>query len=195
MTCDCSRSTSPRSAWTARSGASGSTPCSTRTIPSQHVRLVEHGILDSLKVPQPPPPLRIPLSSHGFTTQMFWDSDIGKWIEAASYALAPPPRRDDRGADRRDRRRSRQGAGARRLSELLVSRPRARQALDQPPRQSRALLRRPHARRRHRLLPGDRPAEAARHHAPLHRPHRHGASARVRTRSAAIAATRRSSWR
>lgn len=60
----------------------------TRTIPSQHARLVEHGILDSLDVPQPPPPLRIPRHRHNdFTTQIFWDSDIGKWIEAASYAL------------------------------------------------------------------------------------------------------------
>ena len=64
----------------------------------------------------------------------------------------PPPRRDHRGADRRHRRRSREGAGAGRLPELLVSRPRAGQALDQPPRPPRALLRRPHARRRDRLL-------------------------------------------
>ena len=60
----------------------------TKTIPSQHVRLVEYGILDSLKIPQPPPPLRFARNSHDFTTQVFWDSDVGKWIEAASYALA-----------------------------------------------------------------------------------------------------------
>lgn len=60
----------------------------TRTIPSQHVRMKEYGILDSLKLPQPVPPLRIPLNSHDFTTQIFWDSDVGKWIEAASYALS-----------------------------------------------------------------------------------------------------------
>src|SRR5262245_59850640 len=59
----------------------------TRTIPSQHMRLVEHGLLASLDVPQPPPPLRIPRNHHNFTTQIFWDSDVGKWIEAASYAL------------------------------------------------------------------------------------------------------------
>ena len=57
------------------------------TIPSQHVRLVEYGLLDSLKLPQPVPPLRIPIRNHGMSTQVFWDSDIGKWIEAASYAL------------------------------------------------------------------------------------------------------------
>jgi len=60
----------------------------TRTIPSQHRQLDAHGILESLKIPQPAPPLRIPLNSHNFTTQIFWDSDVGKWIEAASYALA-----------------------------------------------------------------------------------------------------------
>ena len=57
------------------------------TIPSQHRQLEKNGILDSLTIPQPPPPLRIPPNSHNFTTQIFWDSDVGKWIEAASYAL------------------------------------------------------------------------------------------------------------
>ena len=59
-----------------------------RTIPSQHKKLGEYGILDSLKLPQPPPPLRFPRHANGFTVQVFWDSDVGKWIEAASYALA-----------------------------------------------------------------------------------------------------------
>lgn len=58
------------------------------TIPSQHKQLRSHGILDSLKLPQPVPPLHIPLNDHNFTTQIFWDSDVGKWIEAASYALS-----------------------------------------------------------------------------------------------------------
>lgn len=60
----------------------------TRTIPSQHVQLASHGILDSLKLPKPVPPLRIPRNKHNFTTQIFWDSDVGKWIEAAAYALS-----------------------------------------------------------------------------------------------------------
>jgi uncharacterized protein len=60
----------------------------TRTIPSEHEQLQRHGLLDSLKVVQPPPPLRIPISNHGMSTQVFWDSDVGKWIEAASYALS-----------------------------------------------------------------------------------------------------------
>jgi DUF1680 family protein len=59
------------------------------TIPSQHARLAEHGLLESLKVMQPPPPFRIPpKKERNFTTQIFWDSDVGKWIEAAGYALS-----------------------------------------------------------------------------------------------------------
>ncbi|KQT44777.1 hypothetical protein ASG47_15190 [Devosia sp. Leaf420] len=64
-----------------------------RTVPSQHKKLGEYGILDSLKLPNPPPPLRFPRHANGFTVQVFWDSDVGKWIEAASYALAH--RRDE----------------------------------------------------------------------------------------------------
>src|SRR5579863_4861240 len=59
-----------------------------RTIPSQHAKLKQVGILDSLKLPRPVPPLTIPRNSHNFTMQIFWDSDVGKWIEAASYALS-----------------------------------------------------------------------------------------------------------
>jgi DUF1680 family protein len=59
-----------------------------RTIPSQHAKLVEVGILESLKLPKPVPPLKMPRNNHGFTVQVFWDSDVGKWIEAAAYALA-----------------------------------------------------------------------------------------------------------
>ncbi len=59
-----------------------------RTIPSQHAKLGEVGILESLKLPKPVPPLKIPRNNHGFTVQVFWDSDVGKWIEAASYALS-----------------------------------------------------------------------------------------------------------
>ena len=50
------------------------------TIPSQHKKLSEYGYLSSLKLPQPPPPLRFPRHANGFTVQVFWDSDIGKWI-------------------------------------------------------------------------------------------------------------------
>jgi len=64
-----------------------------RTIPSQHAKLKEYTALDMLKLPNPPPPLRFPRHANGFTVQVFWDSDIGKWIEAASYALSH--RRDE----------------------------------------------------------------------------------------------------
>ena len=37
----------------------------TRTIPSQHVQLAKHGILESLMLPNPPPPLRFPRKSAG----------------------------------------------------------------------------------------------------------------------------------
>jgi DUF1680 family protein len=59
-----------------------------RTIPSEYEQLRAHGILESLTIPKPTPPLRIPHNRHNFTTQIFWDSDVGKWIEAASYALS-----------------------------------------------------------------------------------------------------------
>lgn len=60
----------------------------TRTVPSQYEQLLSHGILESLELKQPPPPLRIPHNHHNFTTQIFWDSDIGKWIEVAGNALS-----------------------------------------------------------------------------------------------------------
>ena len=60
----------------------------TKTIPSQYEQLRENGILESLTIPSPPPPLRIPIRGHGLTTQVFWDSDVGKWIEIASYGLS-----------------------------------------------------------------------------------------------------------
>ena len=59
-----------------------------RTIPSQHRKLEAQGILESLTIHHPPPPLRIPSNEYGFTAQIFWDSDVGKWVEAAGYALA-----------------------------------------------------------------------------------------------------------
>ena len=60
----------------------------TRTIPSQHRQLAAHNILRSLKLPKPVPPLTIKPHANGFTTEIFWDSDVGKWVEAAAYALS-----------------------------------------------------------------------------------------------------------
>lgn len=58
-----------------------------RTIPSQYRQLEQNGYFETLDLTRPAPPLTIPEDERGFTTQIFWDSDIGKWIEAASYAL------------------------------------------------------------------------------------------------------------
>ncbi len=58
------------------------------TIPSQHKKLEDYGYLDSLTLPKPVPPLRFPRHANGFSVQIFWDSDVGKWIESASYALS-----------------------------------------------------------------------------------------------------------
>jgi DUF1680 family protein len=60
----------------------------TKTVPSQYEQLKTNGILESLLLLDPPPPLRVPRNDRNFTQQIFWDSDIGKWVEAASYALA-----------------------------------------------------------------------------------------------------------
>ncbi len=58
------------------------------TVPSQYEQLKKNGILESLELKQPAPPLRIAHNHHNFTTQIFWDSDIGKWIEVAGNALS-----------------------------------------------------------------------------------------------------------
>ena len=58
------------------------------TIPSQHAQLAKYNVLESLKLPQPVPPLTFKPHDNGFSTQIFWDIDVGKWIAAASYALS-----------------------------------------------------------------------------------------------------------
>jgi uncharacterized protein len=63
------------------------------TIPTQYDRLVESGIREGMKRTPEPPPFYIPRDKRGFTTEIFRDSDMAKWIEAASYALRH--RRDD----------------------------------------------------------------------------------------------------
>ena len=167
----------------------------TRTIPSQHVKLGEHGILNSLKLPKPVPPL-----AHSRATATISPCRCSGTPTSASgsrrrLCAVAPARCGHRSQDRRHRRRSRAGAVAGRLSQLLVHRARAREALDQSARQPRALQCRPHARRRDRLFPRHRPAPAARHHGALCRSCRADVSAAVRARSAAIAAIRRSSSR
>lgn len=57
------------------------------TIPTQHDRLEEEGFLEVLDFDRPPGPLVRPIQPSGLSMQHFFDSDFGKWIEAASYAL------------------------------------------------------------------------------------------------------------
>lgn len=64
-----------------------------RTVRILYDRCVAAGMLDQLDPSRPVPELRIPFHVRdGFTagtvtTQMFWDSDLAKTIEAAAYAL------------------------------------------------------------------------------------------------------------
>ena len=76
----------------------------TRTIPSQHVQLAAHGILESLTLPDPPPPLRFPRNHHNFTVQVFWDSDVGK------VDRVPPPTPCRTAATPTSRRRSKRSS-------------------------------------------------------------------------------------
>ena len=68
-----------------------------RTAAILYERCVEAGMLDQLDPDRPVPALRIPFHvSDGFTastvtTQMFWDSDLGKTIETAAYSLYRKP--------------------------------------------------------------------------------------------------------
>ncbi|WP_370657437.1 glycoside hydrolase family 127 protein [Deinococcus sp. KNUC1210] len=58
----------------------------------QYGHLKDVGALDALDFSRPVPPLPIPLSAHNHVTPvMWWDSDVAKWIEAASYSLETHP--------------------------------------------------------------------------------------------------------
>ena len=61
------------------------------TVPSQHQRLDEERFLEVLNFDQPPGPLARPIQPSGLSMQHFFDSDFGKWIEAASYTLKAHP--------------------------------------------------------------------------------------------------------
>ncbi|MFV0384074.1 glycoside hydrolase family 127 protein [Paracoccus sp. (in: a-proteobacteria)] len=51
-------------------------------------RCIAAGMLDQIDPDRPNPGMRIPFqNNHEVTPQMFWDSDLGKSIEAAAYAL------------------------------------------------------------------------------------------------------------
>ena len=61
------------------------------TVPTQYQRLEEEGFLEVLDFDKPPAPLVRPVQPSGLSMQHFFDSDFGKWIEAASYALKSHP--------------------------------------------------------------------------------------------------------
>ncbi|WP_064697511.1 glycoside hydrolase family 127 protein [Rhizobium aegyptiacum] len=56
-------------------------------------RCVEAGMLKAIDVSQPSPGVVIPIQPWGGTTQMFWDSDLGKSIETIAYSLYRRPNR------------------------------------------------------------------------------------------------------
>ncbi|MBU1306277.1 MAG: glycoside hydrolase family 127 protein [Alphaproteobacteria bacterium] len=64
------------------------------TVPTQHKRLDEEGFLEVLNFHLPPAPLARPIQPSGLSMQHFFDSDFGKWIEAASYTLRAHPNAD-----------------------------------------------------------------------------------------------------
>ncbi|OLP61132.1 hypothetical protein BJF93_02040 [Xaviernesmea oryzae] len=54
-------------------------------------RCVEAGMLDAIDVTKPSPGIVIPLQPWSGSTQMFWDSDLGKSIETVAYSLYRKP--------------------------------------------------------------------------------------------------------
>ena len=59
-----------------------------RTVPFLYAQYEKNGLFEALDVHLPPGPLRIPFNNRPNTAVMYWDSDIAKWIEMASYTLA-----------------------------------------------------------------------------------------------------------
>jgi hypothetical protein len=61
-------------------------------------RCVEAGMVQAINVDQPSPGVVIPILEWGGSTQMFWDSDLGKSIETIAYSLyrKPNPRLEER---------------------------------------------------------------------------------------------------
>ena len=57
-------------------------------MPFLHSQYEKNGLFEALNVDSPPGPLRIPFNNRPNTAVMYWDSDIAKWIEMASYTLA-----------------------------------------------------------------------------------------------------------
>jgi DUF1680 family protein len=69
--------------WSARQAA-----VREHTVPFLYSQYEKNGLFEALDVDSPPGPLRIPFNGRPNTAVMYWDSDIAKWIEMASYTLA-----------------------------------------------------------------------------------------------------------
>jgi DUF1680 family protein len=80
------------------------------TVPALLRRLEEEGWLEVLDFDNAPSPLVRPVQASGLSMQHFFDSDIGKWIEAASLAMLSHGR-DARLEDRIDAIAGRYAAG------------------------------------------------------------------------------------
>jgi DUF1680 family protein len=60
-----------------------------RTVPFLYSQMEKIGTIEALDVTKPPGPLAFPYRKNNTSTSvMYWDSDIAKWIETASYTLA-----------------------------------------------------------------------------------------------------------
>jgi hypothetical protein len=60
-----------------------------RTVPFLYGQMEKIGTIEALDVTKPPGPLAFPYRRNNTSTSvMYWDSDIAKWIETASYTLA-----------------------------------------------------------------------------------------------------------
>src|SRR3954467_2164549 len=63
-----------------------------RTIPHIYRQLLETGRIDAFRPDwNPGPEITARGTGWGGTHVMFWDSDVAKWIEAASFSLAKTP--------------------------------------------------------------------------------------------------------
>src|SRR5882724_9393538 len=60
-----------------------------RTVPFLYQQMEKIGTIEALEVTKPPGALAFPYRKNNTSTSvMYWDSDIAKWIETASYTLA-----------------------------------------------------------------------------------------------------------
>ena len=63
-----------------------------RTVPFLYAQMEKIGTIEALDVTKPPGPLAFPYRKNNTSTSvMYWDSDIAKWIETASYTIATHP--------------------------------------------------------------------------------------------------------